>query len=99
LCSSKPFDLELSSRGLTTFAGGRSWSLHQGNLNFADNLITDAWVLPDLVEGSVSLANNAIRDLQTFYDHSVEITKDLDLSHNKNLRKLDGLEDARSAGT
>ncbi len=55
-------------------------------------------MLPDLVEGSVSLANNAIRDLQTFYDHSVEITKDLDLSHNKNLRKLDGLEDAKIGG-
>ncbi|MFO0729290.1 MAG: hypothetical protein U1E65_36255 [Myxococcota bacterium] len=98
LRTTQPLDIDLSGRGLSGVVGGRSWALHQGDLNFADNMMTSAWVLPDRVEGSVSLANNALRELRTFTYHTVEITKDLDLSHNKNLRSLDGLEEIKIGG-
>lgn len=98
LQTSKPLDFNLGSRQLTEVMSDATWTSHRGNLDLSDNLIDSAWVLPDRLEGSASLASNALRDLGSFGFHPVEITGDLDLSNNKNLRSLEGLEQATVGG-
>lgn len=87
--TTQPIDLDLSGRGLE-FLGYFDWLEHSGNLNLAGNELRGTWGLPEVIHGSLSLADNAFQELGSTFDRPVRIEGDLDLSHNRNLRSLDG---------
>lgn len=87
--TTQSIDLDLSGRGLD-FLGYFDWLEHTGDLNLAGNELTGTWGLPELIHGSVSLADNAFTELGSGFDRPVRIEGDLDLSHNRNLRELEG---------
>src|SRR5204863_386989 len=91
LATRERIDLDLSGRGLKSVVGDR-WMLHRGDLDLSDNELRSRFAVPEHVEGSVSLANNALRDLRAgMRRRQLVIDGNLDLSNNKNLRSLDGL--------
>lgn len=86
--TTKPIDLDLSGRGLSSI-GYADWLEHKGDLNLAGNELEGTWALPQLIHGSLSLADNAFQDLGSAFGEPIRIEGDLDLSNNKNLSSLE----------
>lgn len=91
-------DLDRSGQGLNYLVGLQAWTHHRGNLDLSDNLLATSWDLPGKLEGNLSLADNAYADLSCFRDRPIEVVGDVDLSRNKNLRRLDGLSELHVTG-